>query len=100
MPLTVAQAENFVREFFRDHRLPAPAIGFRKVPRIDPGRGRKRLNLSKPITRMLLADQLAARLCRDVGRRAGHKRYSRYFPEWQGYTRTIVRQYFGSGDGL
>lgn len=100
MPLSKAQTENFVGDFFKDHRLPAPPIGYRRAPAVDPGRARKRLNLTRPITRRILADQLAARLCRDCGRRLGHRRFAPHFEEWRKYTREIVLHHFGPGDGL
>ena len=68
MPLTRAQAENFVQEFFRDHRLAAPPIGTRRNFTVTLAK-RKRLNLPRTITRQALADQIAARLCRDCTRR-------------------------------
>lgn len=111
MPLTRAQAENFVTEFFRDHRLPAPRIGLRRKFRVALA-PRKRLNLPHSITRQALADQVAARLCREIVRReARHKaamftskktrpRIAMHFAEWRTYVRGVVVHHFGKGDGL
>lgn len=105
MPLTRAQAENFVAEFFKDHRLPAPPIGTRRAFRVTLAK-RKRLNLPPTITRQALADQVAARLCREVSKvralKVG-KKYFRYyndFPDWKTYVRSVVLNHFGKGDGL
>jgi hypothetical protein len=123
MPLTRAQAEDFIQKFFRDHRLPAPAVGFRKNYSFTMHR-RKRLNLPRVVTRMALANQVAAHLCREVicrdkrmvletleancgaARRATLKRpkYFRIswadFTEWQAYLHGVVVKQFGKGDGL
>jgi len=105
MPLTRAQAENFVQDFFRDHRLPAPPVGMRRKFMITTAK-RKRLNLPHVITRQALADQVAARLCRDCVRRMREKdgqkrpRVARHFGEWQKYVRGVVMHHFGKGDGL
>ena len=105
MPLTRAQAENFVQEFFRDHRLVSPAVRIRQKFMVTLGK-RKRLNLPPVITRQALADQVAARLCRDVVRRLREKdgqkrpRIARHFHEWQKYVRGVVVHHFGKGDGL
>lgn len=118
MPLTRAQAENFITEFFRDHRLPAPRIGLRRKFRVALA-PRKRLNLPHSITRQALADQVAARLCREIVRReARHKRereahgvaalvtkktrprIAMHFAEWRTYVRGVVVHHFGKGDGL
>jgi len=105
MPLTRAQAEDFVRAFFSDHRLSAPPVGIRKRFMVTLGK-RKRLNLPPIITRQALADQVAAQLCRAVVRRLrikdGQKRprIARHFAEWQRYTRGVVVHHFGKGDGL
>lgn len=68
MPLTRAQAEDFIVKFFKDHRLVPPPIGRRHIFRITLAR-RKRLNLPYTITRGTLADAIAARLCREIIRR-------------------------------
>ena len=105
MPLTRAQAENFVQAFFRDHHLVAPAVRIRQKFMVTLGK-RKRLNLPSVITREALADQVAARLCRDVVRRLREKdglkrpRIARHFHEWQKYVRGVVVHHFGKGDGL
>jgi hypothetical protein len=105
MPLSRSQVENFVAEFFKDHRLAAPAIARRRLFRVTLAR-RKRLNLPYTITRPALADQVAARLCRDVvirdARKQGRKgwRYYRHFAEWREYVRGVVLKQFGPGDGL
>jgi hypothetical protein len=105
MPLTRAQAENFVVEFFRDHRLPAPAVATRKRFTVTLRR-RKRLNLPRVITRETLADQMAAQLCRGCVRRMRMKdgqkrpRIAMHFPEWRKYVRGVVVHHFGKGDGL
>ena len=121
MPLTRAQAENFVQEFFHDHRLPAPPIATRRNFIITM-RKRKRLNLPPVITRQALADQVAARLCRTVicrdklhaweTKAAKHRddkkpkrpkwfRTSwKDFLEWRAYVRGVVVRYFGNGDWL
>jgi hypothetical protein len=72
MPLTHAQAEDFIQAFFRDHRLAAPPIGTRRKFMVTLGK-RKRLNLPPVITREALADQVAARLCREIVRRQAIK---------------------------
>jgi len=123
MPLTRAQAENFVQAFFKDHRLPAPPVASRKHFRVTLRR-RKRLNLPRVITREALADQVAAFLCRQVicrdrafhweAEAANHPLDSRRlkkrpkwfrvswkdFQEWRTYTRGVVVHHFGKGDGL
>lgn len=117
MPLTLAQAENFVQEFFRDHRLAAPPVAMRRRFLVTLGK-RKRLNLPRVITREALADQVAARLCREIVKkkalqarldqvRAGRAfasrarpRLYRHFAEWQKYVRGVVVHHFGKGDGL
>lgn len=117
MPLTRAQAEDFIQAFFRDHRLAAPPIGTRRRFMVTLGK-RKRLNLPRVITRETLADQVAARLCREcVKRQAFHKRLDlamagcsfgsvqrprlyRHFAEWRKYVRGVVVRHFGKGDGL
>lgn len=108
MPLTRAQAENFVAEFFRDHRLPPPAIRLRRrgLPAITL-RARRCLNLPATITRDALADQVAARLCREIIRRTWlerqkmkRPRLARHFGEWKIYVRGVVVKQFGKGDGL
>jgi hypothetical protein len=122
MPLTRAQAENFITEFFRDHRLIAPPLRYRRVFKLTLAK-RKRLNLPYTITRQALADQVAARLCREVIRRdrmaahhleaakhrADHKRARipkfvrvtwKDFDEWRKYVRGVVVHTFGKGDGL
>lgn len=123
MPLTRAQTENFVAEFFRDHRLPAPPVSTRKRFCVTLAR-RVRLNLPRTITRPALADAIAARLCREVIRRdhirkrevnaAKHRpdhpaaiprkkicpRYYSHFQEWRTYVRGVVLHHFGKGDGL
>jgi len=105
MPLTKAQAENFVAEFFKDHQLPAPPLGTRKIFRVTLAR-RVRLNLPPAITRTALADQVAARLCRECVRRlrlkSGSKRPRLYihFEQWRKYVRGVVIKHFGPGDGL
>jgi len=119
MPLTRAQVENFVREFFRDHRLAAPPIGMRRRFGVTLA-ARKRLNLPRTITREALADQVAARLCRECVIR--HKRHAwetmnnesygkvhrpkwfrvtrADFDEWRKYVRGVVVHHFGKGDSL
>lgn len=119
MPLTKAQAENFVQEFFRDHRLPAPAIGTRRKFMVTLAKW-ERLNLPQTITRQALADQVAARLCRECVIRSVWRHYHektfglgalgvkkpkrprilRHFAEWQKYVRGVVVHHFGKGDGL
>ena len=108
MPLTRSQAQDFVEKFFRDHRLAAPPIGTRKKFMVTLGK-RKRLNLPRVITRETLADQVAARLCRECVRRLAvarnpvkrpRPRIYRYFPEWRKYVRGVVLHHFGKGDGL
>jgi hypothetical protein len=105
MPLTRAQAQDFVHAFFRDHRLPVPAIRTRRKFMVTLGK-RKRLNLPPVITRQALADQIAARLCRDCVRRLrvneGQKRprIRCHFGEWQKYVRGVIVKHFGKGDGL
>jgi hypothetical protein len=121
MPLTRAQAEDFVQAFFRDHRVPAPPIGTRRKFRVTL-RQRKRLNLPPVITREALADQVAARLCRTVicrdklhaweteaAKRRLDKKPKRPkffrtrwedFRDWRTYVRSVVVHHFGKGDGL
>ena len=105
MPLSKAQAENFVAEFFRDHRLFVPPIGTRRRFLVTIQR-RTRLNLPPVITRQALADQIAARLCRECVLRLAEKhgrkrpRIARHFPEWRKYVRGVVVHHFGKGDGL
>lgn len=121
MPLTRAQAEDFVQAFFKDHRLPAPAVATRKHFLVTL-RKRKRLNLPRVITRGALADQVAARLCREVNRRDksfkwetenGNRRLDKQkrrpkwfrvrwedFVDWRKYVRDVVVQQFGKGDEL
>jgi len=117
MPLTRAQAEDFVQAFFRDHRLPTPAVAQRKKFMVTTA-ARKRLNLPRVITRQALADQVAAQLCRRIvkgnalkkrleqvaaGKVFGSRerpRIARHFAEWQKYTRGVVVHHFGKGDGL
>lgn len=123
MPLTLAQTEDFVQAFFRDHRLPAPKVRIRKKFRVTLRR-RKRLNLPPVITRQALADQVAAVLCRHVicrdkafhweSEAANHRLDSKRlkkrpkwfrvswkdFQEWRTYTRGVVVHHFGKGDGL
>ncbi len=122
MPLTKAQAEDFVQEFFSDHRVPVPAVHSRKRF-IVTLRRRKHLNLPRVITREALADQVAARLCREMNRRVklyaweteaaqhrpDHKLKKRpkwfripwrSFVEWRTYVRGVVVHHFGKGDGL
>jgi hypothetical protein len=105
MPLTRAQAEDFVQAFFTDHRLRVPAVATRKTFHLTL-QPRKRLNLPRVITRETLADQVAARLCRDCVRRLREKdgqkrpRIARHFSEWQKYVRGVVVVQFGKGDGL
>jgi hypothetical protein len=105
MPLTKAQVEDFLHQFFRDHRLPAPPVRIRKKFMVTTAK-RKCLNLPPVITRQALADQVAARLCRDVVRRLREKegqkrpRLARHFGEWQKYVHGVVVHHFGKGDGL
>lgn len=105
MPLSRSQAENFVAEFFKDHRLVAPPIGTRKAFRVTLAK-RVRLNLPQVITRQALADQVAARLCRECTNRQAKKngrhwaRLYPYFADWQKYVRGVVMKQFGPGDGL
>ena len=118
MPLTLAQAEDFVLEFFKDHRLSAPPVATRRCFLVTIGK-RKRLNLPRVITREALADQVAARLCRECVKRSAWRRYEntlgmaaisgkppkrpriqRHFAEWQKYVRGVVVHHFGKGDGL
>jgi hypothetical protein len=123
MPLTRAQAEDFVQAFFRDHRLVAPPVCIRKRFTVTLRR-RKRLNLPRVVTREALADQVAAVLCRQVicrdkafhweaevaNHRLDYKRLKKRpkwfkvswkdFREWRTYTRGVVVHHFGKGDGL
>lgn len=122
MPLTRAQAEDFVSAFFADHRLPAPPLGTRCRFAVTRAK-RKRLNLPRVITREALADQVAARLCREVGRRdklhAWETEFAKRpmtlkrahkpkwfktsfddFVAWRNYVRLVVVRHFGKGDGL
>lgn len=121
MPLTRAQAEDFVEKFFRDHRVSAPPVAIRKKFIVTP-RKRKRINLPPVITRQALADQIAAQLCRQVICRdklhaweteAAKHRLDRQphrpkwfrtshenFVEWRQYVRSVVVKQFGKGDGL
>lgn len=104
MPLSRSQAENFVAEFFKDHRLVAPLIRTRRRFVVTLVR-RKCLNLPRIITRSALADQVAARLCRDCVKRMRHDQIKRprlaiHLTEWQRYVRGVVVNHFGAGDGL
>jgi hypothetical protein len=105
MPLSRAQAEDFICEFFRDHGIAAPRIRMTRRFRVTllP---RQRLNLPATITRQALADQIAARLCRECCQREAKKqgrkwaRYSKWLPCWQTYVRGVIVRHFGKGDGL
>ena len=85
--------------------MPAPAI---RVSRrfVIAMKTRKCLNLPPVITRRALADQLAARLCRECGKAEARKagktclHYSKFLPCWQVYVRGVVVRHFGKGDGL
>lgn len=108
-----------MQAFFRDHRLAAPPIGSRRRFMVTLGR-RKRLNLPRVITREALADQVAARLCRECVHRNAWRNYHdytfglgaifekppkrprlyRHFAEWRKYVRGVVVHHFGKGDGL
>lgn len=102
MPLSRAQAEDFVERFCRVFRVPQPRIDARQVLRFQSRY--RRMHLGRKITRTALANQLAgwmaARIDRQFPTGKRIRTDGRSYRQWKRYVGLMIAATFGPGEGV